>query len=71
MRGPHQGRAQIYVDGELAKTVDNFAGAPSPTTRTFAGLAAGTHEIRIVVLGTSRPAAAGTEISIDAFTVMP
>ena len=70
MRGPHQGRAQIFVDGALVKTVDNFASAPAPAIRSITGLAAGTHEIRIVVLGTSRPAAAGTEISVDAFTVI-
>jgi GH25 family lysozyme M1 (1,4-beta-N-acetylmuramidase) len=71
MRGPHQGRAQIFVDGALAKTVDNFAATPAPAVRSISGLAAGPHEIRIVVLGMSRPAAAGTEISIDAFTVIP
>ncbi len=69
--GPHQGRAKIYVDGALLKTVDNYA-KPRPTAdRTITGLALGVHELRIVVLGEARPAARGTQSSIDAFTVIP
>jgi hypothetical protein len=69
-QGPHQGRAQIYVDGALLKTVDNFASAPATTDRTIGGLALGLHELRIVVLGQARPAALATQVSIDAFTVI-
>lgn len=71
VRGPHQGRASVFVDGALVKTVDNYANAPAVTVRSIAGLALGLHELRIIVLGEARPAAAGTEISIDAFTVRP
>lgn len=71
VRGPHQGRAQIFVDGALLKSVDNYASAPSTDVRSIGGLALGEHELRIVVLGQSRPAAAGTQVSIDAFTVIP
>ena len=70
VQGPHQGRAQIYVDGALLKTVDNFASAPATADRTIGGLALGVHELRIVVLGQARPAALGTQVSIDAFTVI-
>ena len=70
MRGPHQGRAQIFVDGALVKTVDNYASAPATATRTIAGLNLGSHELRIVVLGQARPAARGTQTSIDAFAVI-
>jgi hypothetical protein len=70
-RGRHQGRAQIYVDGELRKTVDNYAGAPGVVVRSITGLPLGMHELRIVVLGEARPAADGTQISIDTFTVIP
>jgi GH25 family lysozyme M1 (1,4-beta-N-acetylmuramidase) len=68
--GPHQGRARIYVDGKLLKSVDNYAKSPSTADRTIAGLAVGVHELRIVVLGEARPAARGTQTSIDAFTVI-
>jgi GH25 family lysozyme M1 (1,4-beta-N-acetylmuramidase) len=69
--GPHQGRAKIYVDGALLKSVDNYAKSPATADRTIAGLALGMHELRIVVLGEARPAARGTQTSIDAFTVIP
>ncbi len=69
VRGPHQGRAQIYVDGALVKTVDNYASAPAAALRSIDGLVVGVHQLTIVVLGDARPAAAGTEISIDAFAV--
>jgi GH25 family lysozyme M1 (1,4-beta-N-acetylmuramidase) len=71
VRGPNQGRAQIYIDGALLKTVDNYASAPATALRSIGGLAPGVHELRIVVLGQARPAARGTQTSIDAFTVIP
>ena len=70
-RGPHQGRAEIYVDGALRKTVDNYAGSPAVVVRSITGLTLGMHELRIVVLGQARPAADGSQISIDTFTVIP
>ena len=51
--------------------MDNFAPAPVLVTRTIDGLALGTHTLRIVVLGTARPAAKGTEVAIDGFSVLP
>ena len=70
VRGPAQGRAQLFLDGALVKTVDNFAPQPTPgVIRTIAGLLDGVHELRIVVLGQARPAARGTFISIDGFGV--
>ena len=71
VKGPHQGKAQIYLDGTLLKTVDDFANAPATAVRTVGGLALGEHQLRIVVLGEGRPAARGTQTSIDAFTVIP
>ena len=70
MRGPHQGRAQIFVDGVLRKTVDNYAGDPTIAVRSITGLSLGVHELRIVVLGEGRPAADGSQVSIDTFTVI-
>lgn len=70
-RGPFKGKAELWVDGVLLKTVDNFAPSPTPVTRTIDGLTLGTHTLRIVVLGTSRPAAKGTEVSVDGFSVLP
>ena len=71
-RGRDQGRAGIYVDGLLVRTVDNYAPAPTfDVVRSITGLADGVHTLRIVVLGQARPAATGTLVSVDRFAVVP
>ncbi|MGZ6544713.1 MAG: GH25 family lysozyme [Actinomycetota bacterium] len=70
VRGPDQGQAQIFVDGALVKTVDDYATTTSLEPRTISGLADGVHTLRIVVLGRSRPIAKGAKVSIDGFTVI-
>jgi GH25 family lysozyme M1 (1,4-beta-N-acetylmuramidase) len=69
--GSDQGRAQIYVDGALVKTVDGYSATTTTVVRSITGLALGPHRLRIVVLGESRPAASDTNVSVDAFTVLP
>jgi hypothetical protein len=70
VRDRRQGRAEIYVDGVLVRRVDNYAANPAfGVTRAVGGLADGVHTLRIVVLGTGRPAADGTSVSIDRFVV--
>jgi GH25 family lysozyme M1 (1,4-beta-N-acetylmuramidase) len=72
LRGPRQGRAAIYVDGTLERTVDGYARDPAfGVVRSVSGLAEGLHTLRIVVLGEGRPAAEGTLVSVDAFSVIP
>jgi hypothetical protein len=69
-RGRDQGKAELWVDGTLLRTVDNYAGAPtSEVVRSVTGLADGVHTLRIVVLGRSRPAATGELVSVDRFSV--
>ncbi len=69
--GPAQGRAQIFVDGVLVKTVDNYASHPDAgVVRTVSGLADSVHELKIVVLGLARPIARGAFISVDSLTVI-
>ncbi|HEY7659904.1 MAG TPA: GH25 family lysozyme [Actinomycetota bacterium] len=71
VRGPHHGRAEIWVDGLLLRTVDNYA--PQETVavaRHVTGLVDGLHTIRIVVLGQGRQAAEGTLVAIDRFAVV-
>jgi len=70
VRGPDQGRAQVFIDGKLVKTVDGYA--PERTfgvVRSFGGLADGAHTLRIVVTGTSRRAASGSLVTIDRVVV--
>ena len=55
--GPTRGKAKVYVDGQLVKTVDTHATHYAPTKilfkTTFPKL--GQHTLRIVVQGTSGP----------------
>jgi hypothetical protein len=70
-RGPDQGRAKIYVDGLLVRTVDNYAASPAfGVARSITGLADGVHTLRIVVLATARPAATGALVSVDRFSIV-
>lgn len=67
---PHQGRAEIFVDGEPMRNVDNYAAEPTfGVVRSIGGLPPGLHTLRIVVLGESRPAASGTFVSVDRLEV--
>jgi len=71
-RGRDQGRAEVYVDGLLVRTVDNYAASPTfGVARSFTGLSEGVHTLRIVVLATARPAATGELISVDRFSIVP
>jgi hypothetical protein len=68
--GPDHGRASVFIDGTLVKTVDGYAPRPVfGVVRSFTGLAEGIHTIRIVALGSARPAASGTSVSVDSFAV--
>lgn len=72
VRGPAQGRAAIYVDGALIRTVDNFADGPiADVVRSVTGLTDAVHMLRVVVLGESRPKARGTLVTIDRLVVTP
>jgi hypothetical protein len=71
-RGPDQGRAEVYLDGLLVGTVDNYAASPAfGVARSFTGLADDVHTFRIVVLGDARPAADGALVSIDRLAIVP
>jgi GH25 family lysozyme M1 (1,4-beta-N-acetylmuramidase) len=70
-RGTDQGRAEVSIDGRRVRTVDNFAPGPMfDVSRSITGLPEGVHTLRIVVLGTARPAAKGALVSIDRFAIL-
>jgi len=72
VKGPKHGRASIFVDGTLLRTVDNYAKDPIfDVVRSVTGLAPGVHTLRIVALGEGRPKAAGALIAVDRFVVLP
>jgi GH25 family lysozyme M1 (1,4-beta-N-acetylmuramidase) len=69
--GPNQGRARVYVDGALERTVDLYAATRTVgSTVTIGGFADHTHTIRIVVTGTKRRASAGRWVAVDRFDVL-
>jgi hypothetical protein len=71
VRGPSYGKAAIYVDGVLKKTVDLYkAGAEQWQYKvTVGGLAYGHHTVTIVVLGTKNSHSTGTSIICDGFEI--
>ena len=69
--GPNRGRAQVYVGGDLVRTIDLYARRRTfGVIRRFSDLAEGTHAIKIVVTGRARPAARGAMVAIDRFDVL-
>ena len=71
LRGPGMGRAEVWVDGSLARVVDLYAPAPTfATVRLAAGLADGSHTVRIVVLGTHRAGSSGNRVTVDRWIVV-
>lgn len=72
VRAPDQGKASIYLDGRLVRTVDGYARSPEfDVVRSVTGLSPGVHTLRIVVLGRSRPAATASAVSVDRLVVVP
>lgn len=67
--GPANGKAKIYLDGQLYRTVDTYRAATRIGRYTIQGLADKVHTIRVVVLGTHNPQSRGTTVTIDRFTV--
>ncbi len=69
-RGPKYGKAAIYVDGKLVKTVDLYKASQQwQYIETIDGLAYGHHTVIIKVLGTKNPASSGTGVVCDGFEI--
>jgi GH25 family lysozyme M1 (1,4-beta-N-acetylmuramidase) len=65
--GPAMGKGRIRIDGVTAATFDGFATALTAGVKhRFDGLGPGAHELIVEVLGTKRPAATGTRVTVDA-----
>ncbi len=66
---PTGGKAEVYLDGQLNKTIDVY---PDEENRKYGeavwhalGLAPGSHTVRIVVLGEPYPESKGSDISLE------
>ena len=71
LRGPAMGRAEVWVDGSLARVVDLYSPSKTfATVRLVAGLVDGSHTVRIDVVGTHRAASSGTSVAIDRWLVL-
>ena len=67
---PTMGKAKVYVDGELKGTVDNFSKRSKwNVRRTVSGLSDAQHTVRVVVTGSKRKAAKGTDVVLDRWLV--
>lgn len=70
---PTGGKADVYLDGKLDRTVDVY---PDEDSWKFSdavwhvfGLKPGTHTVRLVVLGAPYPGSNGSEISVEGLVV--
>ena len=69
--GPNRGKARVYVDGHLRATVDLYAHSAALGRVVWASsLGAGTHTVKIVVLGTRNRHSRGTRVDVDAILRM-
>ena len=66
--GPRRGRAQIWLDGTLAGTVDTYRSTLAVRRIVFtrSWTASATHVVKVVVLGTS----GRSRVDLDAFLVI-
>jgi GH25 family lysozyme M1 (1,4-beta-N-acetylmuramidase) len=70
LRGPTRGRAEIWVDGRRARTIDLYAPERGfASVEVASGLAEGPHTARVVVLGTHHRASEGSGVAIDRWVV--
>ncbi len=68
--GPDQGIAEMYVDGSLKRTVDNYAASTRfGVVRSLRNMSDKVHTLRIIVKGKKNPASRGTRVVVDRFVV--
>ncbi|WP_160724103.1 S8 family serine peptidase [Bacillus sp. USDA818B3_A] len=69
--GSNRGKADIYVDGKLVKTVDLYSSTTKYKAAIYeaANLSKGSHVIKIVNRGEKAAASSGTSITVDSFVV--
>lgn len=63
------GKAKVFIDGRLRRTVDTYRAATRLGRYSFRGLSDRVHTIRIVVLGSRNAKSRGTTVTVDRFVV--
>ena len=68
-RARGRGKAEVWLDGVRAATLDLYATSHTARTAVFArgGLAPGAHTLEVRVLGTRNARATGTRVDLDGF----
>ena len=71
MTSAARGKANIYIDGTLVTTMDQYASTAAYQKAVYSktGLTSGTHTVKIEVLGEKQSAATGSNISIDKIVI--
>ncbi len=70
VRGPTYGKAGLYLDGKLVKTVDLYAKAAKwGSVAAVTGLTDATHTVVVKVLGSKNAKSAGTAVVVDGLSV--
>jgi bacillopeptidase F len=68
--GPEAGIAEVYIDGELAQTIDLYNATPDWNTPvSFTHLLYGKHTIEIVVTGTKNTASSNYWVVMDSLDI--
>ena len=70
--GSNRGKAEVWVDGAKAATVDLYAATAQPRKVLFTKSwgASGNHVLEVRVLGTKRAASTGKQVDVDAFVAL-
>lgn len=68
---PAMGKANVYIDGVLKGTFDQYAASAGyNAVRRFGALTDSVHTVKIVVLGTHRSTSVGNGVAVDRFVVV-
>ncbi len=70
--GANRGKAEVWVDGVKAATVDLYAPTAQPRKMVFtkAWSASANHTVEVRTLGTKNAASTGTRVDVDAFVAL-
>ncbi len=65
LTGPGNGKAQVFIDGELRDIVDTYSRYEDVTSLFYSDLITGTHTISITVMGSHNPNSANNWVYLD------
>lgn len=69
LRGPNQGKANVYLDGAFKGTIDNYSPSVGYNLARSWAVADGLHSLKIVVLGRRNASSTNNYVAIDRFVI--